>query len=116
MHELHITKQVIDSIIAECRKNKITEPRKILVELGALTTYKKDHMKTNFDLLKHEVQMLRNAELVVNELQGEVECNKCKKESTVKDPLVVKCAHCDSRDVNVLHGSEIIIKSIETGD
>ena len=42
MHELAITKQLIESVVSECKLKRIRFPKKIVTELGTFTSYEKD--------------------------------------------------------------------------
>ena len=113
MHELTITKTLIDLIISECKKEGIENPKKIITELGALTAYKKDQILFYYELLKKESPYTLNAELIIKETHGKIECNKCKKESVVKDALTIFCPACNCCDVSIIHGREFIVKEIK---
>jgi hydrogenase nickel incorporation protein HypA/HybF len=113
MHELSITKQMIELITQECIERKI-KPSKIITELGSLCTFKKESVLFYFDVLKKEYPIIENSELAVNEIKGKVKCNKCLKESDIDDEIMLLCPLCDSCDVEIIDGKEFIIKEIIT--
>jgi hydrogenase nickel incorporation protein HypA/HybF len=102
MHELAITKAIIEAIKAK------DSPRHAIVDLGTLTTYKKDPIMYYFDMLKEE-SGLKDTELKINVIPGKVICNECKEESIVK-PYMIICKHCNSLDVEIIQGKEIDLR------
>ncbi len=69
MHELSITRQLIEMITKEC-ESKIKKVKAITAELGQLTSYKKEPVLFYFDALKKDSPLVRNAKLLINETEG----------------------------------------------
>ena len=113
MHELGVTQSLIDVVKYECEKNNIVNPKRVVVELGSLTSFKKDPILFYFDILKEENPLICDTELVINEIEGVVKCFDCEKESVIEDPCLIFCMNCDSTNVEVVKGKEFIIKEIE---
>lgn len=63
MHELEITRELISMIKAECKKHGLS-PRRAVVTVGELTSYKEEPIIYYFNLLKDEE--LRYTELSIN--------------------------------------------------
>ncbi|MFH1448022.1 MAG: hydrogenase maturation nickel metallochaperone HypA [Candidatus Micrarchaeota archaeon] len=116
MHELAVTKSIIRVVVSECRRRNVKTPKKVIIELGNLTAYKKEPVLFYFDMLKTEERMLSETVLEVNEMPGKIRCNKCKKESGVNEAYLMMCPECESTDVEIIQGKDFIIASIETGD
>jgi len=112
MHEHSITKNIVVMVVKECQKNNL-RPKKVVVELGSLTTYKKEPIMFYFEALKKDFDVLEDAKLEINEVKGMVNCNKCTKESEVEDPSFIICRHCKSHDVKIVQGKDFIIKEIQ---
>jgi hydrogenase nickel incorporation protein HypA/HybF len=113
MHELSATNHLIELISNECQINKIKSPKKIIVELGMLTTYKKDPILFYFDLIKKDIKLLKNSKLVIKEVKGKILCNKCKKESVINEAIMIFCQKCNSGDVEIINGKDLILKEID---
>ena len=113
MHELSATKQIIGLINDECKKAGIKKPSIVKVEIGLLTTYRKDAMLFYFNILKEKETFLLNTKLDINELAGKIKCNKCNKESVVEESYLMVCPICGSTDVKIIEGNDIIVKEIE---
>jgi len=113
MHELAVTKQLIDLVIKECRKNNLEKPKQIITELGELTTYKKDPIIFYYSILKKEMPILSSAELVVHEVKGIIKCKKCSKESSIDSLYMILCPSCDSNDVEIMQGKDFKLIQIK---
>lgn len=113
MHELAITKSLIESIRQESRKHGISSPKKVFLELGKLSGYVKEPIQMYFEHLKKDVPMLQDTELVVKELDGKIECQECHRECPVKESCLILCPVCDSTNVEIIQGKDIVIKNIE---
>jgi len=109
MHELSITKELIRIALDECKG----EAKYINVKLGKLTSFCKDPILFYFDQLKTEYPKLKDSALLVEEIDGEIECKTCKTISTIEDPTMIFCPACESSDINYIKGRDIVIESIE---
>ena len=113
MHELAVTQSLIQSVLTECKKNNIKDIKKIIVELGSLTSYVDESIQFYFNLLKKDIQIIKNSSLEIHVEQGKIKCKDCKKTSTVQDPYLILCQHCQSTNIEIISGKEFIIKEIE---
>lgn len=112
MHEAMIVKKLIEEIEVECNKNNIKTLSKVVVDLGEIATYKSDPIMFYFDSYKKEYDFVKDAEIVVNEIDGKIKCNACNKESGILDSTLIFCSECDSGDVDVIQGKEFMIKEL----
>jgi hydrogenase nickel incorporation protein HypA/HybF len=110
MHELSITKSIIAQIVEEGKKNGI-RPRTAVIELGALTGFRKQPILHYFSLLQAE-SGLAGCELDVQEAAGELRCLQCSAVSKLEDPLAIFCPSCDSSDIEITKGKDIRIRSL----
>ncbi|MBD3202788.1 hypothetical protein GF327_00705 [Candidatus Woesearchaeota archaeon] len=113
MHELSITKKIIEMIEKECSKNNIKKPDKIHAEIGELTTYKKEPIKYYFDILKKENHLLKKADIDMKIINGKIKCKDCKKENHIKEKYLILCPECGSGNIDILDGEDIRLKQIE---
>jgi hydrogenase nickel incorporation protein HypA/HybF len=113
MHEHNITNAVVHTIIHECEDHNLKNPKKITVELGLLTSYKKDSLLFYFEGIKKDIATLKDAELNIIEIPGKIKCKKCKKESIVEPSPLILCPLCQSANVKVLQGKDVVIKDIK---
>jgi hydrogenase nickel insertion protein HypA len=114
MHELSATQNMIQMVRTECTKRKITNPNKIIIDLGGFSSYSKESLLFYFDILKRDEPSLRKTKLIINEIPGRIICTKCKKEQTIEDACMMLCPECHSTDIQVIRGKEFILKEIQT--
>ena len=113
MHEAAIIQKLVKEIEKECKKNRINSLSRIILELGQLTNYKKEPVQFYYSLFSKETRLLSNAELVVNEIEGMIQCNDCKSKSKILDPTLIFCPLCQSSNINIIKGNDFIIKKLE---
>ena len=111
MHELAITKNLIETIISECNEQKII-PRKIITDLGALTSYKKEPIMFYYDILKKEKKLLFDAKLEINFIKGRILCNSCNSETEIEEDIILLCPKCESTDIKIVEGKEFKLREI----
>ena len=113
MHELGVTRKLIELIVRECKKTEIKSPKQVVLELGVLTTYTEESLRFYFDLMKKEESILRVTKLVVHKVPIHYSCKKCGKESIVRKICHFSCSGCGSNEINIIAGRELLLKSIE---
>ncbi|MBR9676024.1 hydrogenase maturation nickel metallochaperone HypA [Candidatus Woesearchaeota archaeon] len=113
MHEHSITNEVVHQIVHACEDNKIASPKRIVVRVGELTSYKKDPILFYFEAVKKSVDVLRDASLIVEMVEGKIKCGECSEKSVVEASPLILCPKCESADVKVLEGDQVKIVSIE---
>jgi hydrogenase nickel incorporation protein HypA/HybF len=114
MHELSVTKALLALAEQECSRQHITNPQKIVVELGSLKNYKKDPILFYYELLQKEAPIFKHTALEIIEVQAKIKCRECKKMSEVTQPYLLFCSHCESSDIIILEGKDFILKEIIT--
>lgn len=107
MHERSISESLLSMVLKRSKS-----PKKVFVELGALTTFKPDPIHFYFDQFKKAHVNLQTTELHIEEVEGILLCNECKKESKVLDQTLLFCPLCESFDTEVVQGKDFILKEI----
>ena len=108
MHELSIA----DAIVAIAAEH--AEGRRVAVvevKIGHLRQVVPDALAFAFDLVA-EGTPVAGAELKIEHIEARVACRRCAAECRVTEfPLV--CASCNSLDVDVIAGDELLVESLE---
>jgi hydrogenase nickel incorporation protein HypA/HybF len=112
MHELGVTKSIIEMIERECNAKGIRNPKKAVVEIGALTTYLPDSIMFYYDLLKAETPAVSGMKLELVDVKARIVCQKCKAESIIDDPYFIICPKCKSAKFKITGGKDIVLKEI----
>ena len=114
MHELAVTKTLLNMTISECKEKGIKLPKRVFTSLGKLTAYKKEPIMLYFDLLKKEMPMLADAFLIIKEIDGKISCNDCGKITTIEEAYMLLCGTCESGNVEIIDGKQFYIDKIES--
>ena len=113
MHELAVTKGLIELLLEECNKLGKKQISNVVIEVGELTKYKKESLELFFDMLKKESKILENSKLEVHEIEGELLCGECNSKSLIDEPYMIFCPKCESMNVEILKGKEFNLKEIK---
>lgn len=113
MHELSITKTILQSIVEECETNNIVNPKTVVLELGKLTSYNAESILMYYDLLKKDYPLIKDTELCIEEELGKLLCDDCHTETIVEEAYMLICKNCDSTNIRIIGGKNIIIKEIK---
>ena len=113
MHELSIAQNIIIIVEEELKKhgNKGTV-KKVLFKSGRMNAIIPDSLKFGFDILKKEKEVVKNAEIEIEEIPLKVKCTRCGTESVIDEPAFF-CPKCFSPDVEIIAGKEMWVESIE---
>jgi hydrogenase nickel incorporation protein HypA/HybF len=107
MHELSLTQGIVHTITDRLGPRRIVMVR---LEIGRLSGVVVDSVRFCFDLVVAGTP-LEGARLEVLEPGGRARCRDCAVEFSCDDPLLL--CPCGSSDVEVLAGTELLIKAIQ---
>lgn len=108
MHELSLTQMMVEAITERVGEARV---RCVRLEIGKLSGVVVDSIRFCFDLVADGTPVA-GARLEIDEPSGSCRCKECAEEFTVDDPIVL-CPACDSANVAVLSGRDLLIKSVE---
>jgi len=111
MHELSITRQIISMIDDECAKRGI-RPKQARIEVGSMTTYRKEPILHYFNILRQENPDMKSCELVVDEVDAKIKCEECGLSRKLDNPVLVLCPVCESNNVEIIAGKDIKILEV----
>ncbi|MEM7398345.1 MAG: hydrogenase maturation nickel metallochaperone HypA [Pseudomonadota bacterium] len=107
MHELGITQNIV-AIVGDAAKGR--RVRRVTLEVGALSGVMADAIAFCFDVVAQGTA-LDGAELDIRIIEGRARCHACGTEF-VSPTLLTRCG-CASRDVEIVQGEELNIKTME---
>ena len=110
MHELSIVQNVVRSAQQFAEDNEIKHVEKLVMEVGAFTGVIPQYLHMYYE----EVCMgtrLEGSTLEVEEREAECFCRNC---GNVYNPASVNdpCPKCHDQDAEILHGEELLIKTV----
>jgi hydrogenase nickel insertion protein HypA len=111
MHELDVTKSILASIRSAAEREGI-RPTGAKVLIGELTTFKPDPIRYYAGVLTEDDVLLTGITLEIEMVKGIVECASCRATGPSASDLALACASCAGRDVRVVSGDEVIVKSV----
>ncbi|MEW5693094.1 MAG: hydrogenase maturation nickel metallochaperone HypA [Candidatus Hydrogenedentota bacterium] len=111
MHEYSIAKNIMDSL-TELKPEYQDKPViKVTILAGRLHRIVPESLFFYLDLLKKDSEF-KDTEFVFREKDVEVRCSTCNNISKLAD-FFLFCPLCNSLDVRLVSGNELVIESIE---
>ncbi|MBI4971457.1 MAG: hydrogenase maturation nickel metallochaperone HypA [Candidatus Omnitrophica bacterium] len=112
MHEGNFTEQIVAAILSELKKHPKGKVKQIKVKVGEMLHLEPESVKMHFELLTKGTR-LEGIGLDLEEVPVTVCCLDCRAEGQVTDHHLLLCDNCDSRNVKITSGNNILIDSIE---
>ena len=117
MHELSMAQGIINAVLDTAEANNATDVTEVSVEVGRLAMINPEQLEFILGVLIDNT-IMQDAEIKFEDIPAEVECFDCQfqGEAILDDsdhyaPLV-KCPKCDSLNVEILNGKDIVVKNI----
>jgi hydrogenase nickel incorporation protein HypA/HybF len=111
MHELKIIQDIFPIIENTAKKNHLKSINKVFLMVGGLRQVVLEFLQFAFKVVAED-SIAANAELIVKLIPVTACCKKCRQQFNVGENIYI-CPHCDSSDLEVLTGKEIVLESIE---
>ena len=111
MHELSITRNVLDIVIKHAEQAEAQRVRAINLVVGDLTGFVDDSIQFYFDMLSPDT-LAEGARLNIQRIQPRVRCRACGEEFIPQD-FNWACPKCLAIGGDVLSGREFMVESIE---
>ncbi|WP_296789688.1 hydrogenase maturation nickel metallochaperone HypA [uncultured Methanobrevibacter sp.] len=117
MHELSMAQGIINAVLETAQANNATEVNEVTIEVGRLAMINPEQLQFILGVLV-ENTILEDAQINFEEIPAEIECYDCKfhGEAVLDDSdhyaPIVKCPECDSYQIEILNGKDIIVKNI----
>lgn len=111
MHELAITKSMLDIVLKEAEKAGAKEVGKINLVIGEMTGFVKDSVQFYFDFLSKGTPA-EGATLSFTIVPIKAQCRNCGKLFEAKE-FVWICPDCGGNSLDIISGKELFVESIE---
>ncbi len=111
MHELSLTQDMLSIALKEAEKYGSKKIISLKLKLGSMSMVDSECFKFYFDEFSKNT-IASEASLDFVKSDPEIECTSCNSKSTLKD-LVMVCPVCNSIDVTLLSGQEILLEDME---
>jgi len=111
MHELTITKSILDIVLQKAMEVKAGKITKVDLQVGRLTGYVPECIQLQFDILSHNTAAA-GANLSFHQPPAKLHCRKCDIDYT-SESFDLKCPECQAMETDILSGSELCVESME---
>lgn len=112
MHELKIIQDIFPIIENVAKENHLKSINKVFLQVGGLRQVVPEFLQFAFVTVAKDTIVAIGAELIIEAIPITARCKHCQKQFTVGENIYV-CPHCDSSDLEILTGKEIILESID---
>jgi len=119
MHELAMASSIVDAILNTAKKNDAIKVTEAVLEIGDMTMLNPEQLRFMMSILSEDT-MLEDAEIIINMIPIEIECESCgfqgeSKSDENRDHLmaVARCPECENTQVHVIKGQECNVKTIK---
>ena len=114
MHEMALTRNVVDIVVAEAQKSHATEVRAVHLTIGYARDIVEDIFEKMFAWMARGT-VAEHAELVITRVPLTVRCNRCGMVYHIDtfDEGTWPCPSCKVRDYHLNSGMEFFISDIE---
>jgi hydrogenase nickel incorporation protein HypA/HybF len=111
MHELGIAEDLSAIVLESAKREKLTKVTKVNISFGQMVQIVPDIFEFAFrEAVRNSVA--NDAEIDIEIIPVKTECKVCGNDFQVKGNLFC-CNICGSVDLEIIHGKELFIKSIE---
>jgi len=120
VHELSMTTQIVETVLAEAKKHGAKKVIEVKLVIGKMTFLGTDQIGFSYKILTEDT-ILKGSKLTIEEKDGAIECPNCGYKGTVPikdDPAyhipvpTLQCPEC-GRAAKIVEGKECTIKSIK---
>jgi len=111
MHELSIVASLFEILEEKAKEKKAKKILSVKLKVGALSGVVPEFLETAFNIYKEDT-LAAEAKLEIEEVPLKIRCQRCGTE-IVKDDFVFICEKCDSRELKILSGTELLLEKIE---
>ncbi|MEW5798345.1 MAG: hydrogenase maturation nickel metallochaperone HypA [Bacteroidota bacterium] len=114
MHEMSLAQEIVASIREHVGTERLPRVTKVTMEIGAASGVVAESLQFAFDAIVQETS-LSSVRMITTIVPFVVHCSHCGSDSQ-NDGGYMLCSRCDSPDVTVVSGAELILKQIELKD
>lgn len=111
MHELVVISNIFKAIKNAASKNNLVKVSKVKLQVGKLRQLEESMLRFAFDTISKET-VAQGAQLELDYIPVVMFCTVCSSSFEVKGKKYI-CPSCESSDLQLLKGKEVILESIE---
>jgi len=114
MHELPVTKSILDIALAHAKTNSVKKILSIHLEIGELSDLEDEWIQQYFDYLSEDT-IAEGARLKIKRIPVVMLCDECSKsfEVKIRQGKEIQCPDCGGKRCSLISGREYYIKDME---
>ena len=112
MHELSIAMNIIDIAAEESRARQDAVVRAVHIKIGRLSGVVAEALSSAFELAREQTS-LANAELVIEDVDVMLICQRCQSEQLADSIQNLSCSVCGTISTTITRGRELEIVAME---
>lgn len=112
MHEVHLVRAIIETIEKQATAKGARCVRSVKIRFNPLTSHSGEHVQFSFDLVKKDSALVKDAQLLLHEVEPLLRCAKCGREFHGHD-LPEMCPGCGSLEVKPVNSTDMILEGFE---
>ena len=111
MHELGIIQSIFNTLEALAEEHRLTSITRVTLQIGQLQQIVPDMLSFAFEAVAKGTKA-EGAALEIDIIPILMQCRTCRTEFTIAEHTYI-CPHCSGTSLDTLHGTEIVLESIE---
>ena len=111
MHEIRLATDLAGIVTEAAVRENLSRVTRINIQFGEMIQVVPDIFRFAFSVAVKGTNA-EYAEVALEIIPVTLRCNKCRKEFVPGD-LMFQCIHCQSVDLEIIHGKEMFVKSLE---
>ena len=115
MHELSIAMNIVEIACEEAQRQGNARVEVVHLQVGALSGVVQDALLFSWDLACQDTP-IAGCRLDIEAVPVCVRCRNCQTESTLEEPLDLRCPRCGEAVTEVLRGTELAVTALEIED
>jgi hydrogenase nickel incorporation protein HypA/HybF len=120
MHEFSLAQSVQETVTSIALQQKAKIIKKVVLKFGSFALIQEDQFRFCFDIIKKESEILKDTDLEIKWVPGELRCLDCEFEGFIDNiqqehgdfAPIFKCPKCESYSTEILSGTDSTIDSI----
>lgn len=112
MHELKLAREIFDLVDAALQEHAMKSLKIVHCKIGELQPLIEEQLQSCYQILIENTRLAGSC-LHIERVPAQARCRKCGREFDL-DELHLFCPHCQSTQLVILSGDELLISDLET--
>lgn len=114
MHEWSLCERIVEQVEDIVRQEKAAAVKTLTLSVGAMSGVERPCLEFAWEAMKKGT-LVEKSVLEIEEVPVKILCNECHKSSMPELPFL-HCLHCESLDIEIIEGRDLLLKHLEVYD